>query len=97
MENEKASFILNILKYEPSERLNKTKNKEDKIVAKAHIEALDTALSALEKQIPKPIKSVISYDNELWNCGGCNHTVTWNIDHRSIYCDHCGQKIDWVE
>jgi membrane protease subunit (stomatin/prohibitin family) len=55
----------------------------------AHIysEAVEMAISALEKQIPKKPKSVF--------CPQCGEEFTdydcWSAD----YCRNCGQAIDW--
>lgn len=52
-------------------------------------EALETAINALEKQIPKkPIKD--KYVPELDFCPECGTEVT-----NCNYCPLCGQKIDW--
>lgn len=72
-------------------------------VAKAEVEwnypldyaiAIDTAIEALEKQIPKkPIKSdrEIRYC-EVWKCPKCG--FEWS--NRVVdYCYKCGQAIDW--
>lgn len=62
------------------------------------IEALDMAISALEKQMgkkpvlhPKPLKNEVFW----WNCPHCgahNHTNT-----RHNFCHHCGGRIDWSD
>ena len=59
-------------------------------------DAIDVAIQALEKQIPrKPIKSekqVVRYVNTYY-CPTCNLGITGtNI---AKYCYHCGQKFDW--
>ena len=62
-------------------------------------EALDTAIEALEKQLPKKV--------EIWNgqatCPNCKklygnmvdikqlHPASWDFE----YCKHCGQRLDW--
>lgn len=54
-------------------------------------EALDMAINALEKQIPKkPIKD--KYVPELDFCPECGTEVTY-----CNYCPLCGQKIDQGE
>ena len=62
------------------------------------IDALDMAIQALEKQIPKkPIKSenqVVRYVNTYY-CPICNLGIAGtNI---AKWCYHCGQKLDWSD
>lgn len=61
-----------------------------------HLEALDIAIQALEKQVAKkPIKSdvkAIRYVNTYY-CPVCQLGITGtNI---AKWCYHCGQKLDW--
>ena len=63
-----------------------------------HCEAIDIAIQALEKQIPKkPIKSknqVVRYVNTYY-CPICELGIAGtNI---AKWCYHCGQKIDWSD
>lgn len=61
-------------------------------------EAIDKAIEALEKQIPK---------KPIWEDGHCccpnRHKSVlrgipyWTIMTRQKYCDYCGQAIDWSE
>lgn len=54
-------------------------------------EALDIAVEALEKQLPKkPIEKSIHF--VYYKCPNCNRILP--IDKN--YCD-CGQKLDWPE
>ena len=61
-------------------------------------EALKTAISALEKQIPK----VAEHEDGVWSicpcCGGsvCNDTEH-AVNKEVSYCEHCGQALDWSE
>lgn len=60
--------------------------------------AVDVAIQALEKQIPKkPIKSeeqVVRYVNTYY-CPVCRLGITGtNI---AKWCYHCGQKLDWSD
>lgn len=61
-------------------------------------EALDTAIEALEKQLPKEaVKRSLVKDNGIvvgavGRCPCCNEI----IDDTMTVCD-CGQKIDWSE
>lgn len=63
-----------------------------------HREAIDIAIQALEKQIPKkPFKSenqVVRYVNTYY-CPTCELGITGtNI---AKWCYHCGQKLDWSD
>lgn len=52
-------------------------------------EALDMAIKALEKQIPKkPIDLANSTYSKCPTCGNF---------HFDNYCANCGQKIDWIK
>ena len=71
-----------------------------------HMETLELALEALEKQIPKkPIYGEIDYrteDNFLGkkiNCGVCSENISYenSVIEYFKYCSHCGSKIDWSE
>lgn len=70
--------------------------------------AVELAMQALEKQIPK---KPVFYDTkfrqrgklygeyvtmeEAYNCPCCNFT-TWKFD-KDEYCYHCGQRFDWSD
>ena len=67
------------------------------------IEYFETAIEALEKQLPKKPTyegdgyapdGTFVYDTwECPNCGGC-----YEVDYDDYdYCPKCGQKIDWSE
>lgn len=81
-------------------------------VAKAEVEwnypldyaiAIDTAIEALEKQMPKkPDYEADGYDNkgeliyDTWICPNCENRYEVDYDHYD-YCPKCGQAIDWSE
>ena len=53
-------------------------------------EALNLAIEALEKQISKkPI-----HNQDVFNCPKCSYQIVFD-SHKGLYCDICGQKIDW--
>lgn len=53
-------------------------------------EAIDTAITALKKQIPKkPTEDVLGY-----RCPVCGKPV-WGLVSRMNYCGECGNKMDW--
>lgn len=61
--------------------------------------ALERAVKALEKQIPrKPdnIKSILDFSGRYYttkgNCPVCNREKLYKSD---FYCNKCGQKLDW--
>ncbi len=55
-------------------------------------EAFNTALKALEKQIPeKPY--YLNYGG--CNVGNWNHGIACICDYKAPYCRYCGQKLDW--
>lgn len=57
-------------------------------------EASRMAVEALEKQMPKKPKEVVTDDNEYICslCPVCNSDL-----HEEKYCAKCGQAIDWSE
>lgn len=66
--------------------------------------ALERAVKALEKQIPRKMNNLseVYLDfgvgkktkvSAYGNCPNCNY----NIDIVSKYCTRCGQKLDWSE
>lgn len=73
---------------------------DDCMTCGEHDEALEVALEALEKQIPKKAVNV-NYKRDFngsiivkrGNCPICNDEVN-NVYN---YCIECGQKIDWSE
>lgn len=68
---------------------------------KKHIVLYNTAIEALEKQLPKKVEMRTEYrdiNGELvcfdGFCPSCGNTV--NSD-RNKSCNRCGQKLDWPE
>ncbi len=63
-------------------------------------EALEMAVEALEKQIPKKPKKIEDMEDLArtffieCQCGAMNHV---DIKHKDIYCWKCGQRLDWGE
>ena len=62
------------------------------------IEAIQIAIQALEKQIPKKVqlrhirKFDGFYDGE---CPTCGNSVSRDCDGTDNFCPDCGQKLDW--
>lgn len=64
-------------------------------------EALELAVKALEKQTPmKPnnMRTILDFSGRYYtkkgNCPACNSEGLYKAD---IYCNKCGQKLDWGE
>lgn len=55
-------------------------------------DAIDVAIQALEKQIPK--KPDFTEDKEFALCPCCNGK---GLLDKQKYCDNCGQKLDWSD
>ena len=56
--------------------------------------AIDTAIEALEKQIPKkPISLGEDIDRDVGQCPNCKEIIDTYEDYK--YCSDCGQAIDW--
>lgn len=55
-------------------------------------EAFIVAIEALEKQLPK--KPIMTEDKQFALCYCCNGK---GLLDKQVYCDNCGQKIDWSE
>lgn len=54
--------------------------------------AIDLAKQALEKQIPKP---VVWSTTDYPRCPVCGRYV--GIDIQEMYCNTCGQALDWED
>lgn len=72
-------------------------------------EALNKAIKALEKQIPKKVKKFPSFTIHPYPrfiyidmCPNCDHVVEQYEDNhiyprtRNDFCNRCGQKLDWT-
>lgn len=93
MTTEKALEILQEIKCD-------FKNKCCTSIDLGNIEAIDVAISALEKQIPKkPIfkyKAFFSFDG--YCCPNCNNYIKSKKDPiRPNHCEKCGQALDWSD
>lgn len=65
--------------------------------------AFETAIEALEKQVPKKPRRVTMEltDTQRFFCPSCEEKLISKINHQYIagkvqnYCDNCGQKLSW--
>ena len=64
-------------------------------------EALDTAIEALEKQLPKKVENRTEYKNLYGHlifykgfCPSCGRVVE---SYRNLSCHVCTQRLDWSE
>lgn len=64
-------------------------------------EALESAVKALEKQIPMTpnnMRTILDFSGRYYttkgNCPVCNSEGLYKSD---FYCNKCGQKLDWEE
>ena len=68
-------------------------------------EALDIAVEALEKQLPKKTRENGMQDGLIRKikyytcptCGNCLLTEMMNERQNTSYCWDCGQRLDWSE
>ena len=64
------------------------------------IKALEVAISALEKQLPKKLKieiheNRVKSEQEVPCCPSCSKNLEELIGN--LFCPNCGQAIDWSE
>lgn len=57
-------------------------------------EALDMAVEALGKQIPKKVKQTFKNGYDLVYCPRCGVRF---IQYGRPFCEECGQALDWSE
>ena len=58
------------------------------------------AIKALEKQIPKKItnmKRILDFSGNYYTSSGNCHCCKEELNRSFIYCNKCGQKLDWEE
>ena len=60
-------------------------------------EALDIAIEALEKQLPKKPEEVVGAIYGIsYECKNCGSEIE-PLDIYADYCKWCGQRLDWTE
>ena len=67
-----------------------------------YYKAMELAVKALEKQIPKkPTEEQIDFEEFVCICPTCKYTCEYGFedfrDRKYEYCPMCGQKLDWGE
>lgn len=71
------------------------------IIPQKRAEALDVAIQALEKQIPKNpyhISQVDDNDNANVECPACHATTDYAVNAiKRGHCWKCGQLLDWSD
>lgn len=75
------------------------------IIPQKRAEALDVAIKALEKQIPKKPRKTDSYRGVLkrvyaYVCPTCGNSCLekyMNERQDTMFCWDCGQKLDWSD
>ena len=67
------------------------------IIPQKRAEALDMAIQALEKQIPKKVKNSGERIPFEWYCPTCGEILCDDgyKDTDIKYCEQCGQVLDW--
>ena len=63
------------------------------------IEAIQIAIQALEKQVPRKVKNSGDRIPFEWYCPSCGELLCDDgyKDTYIKYCEHCGQKLDWSD
>lgn len=80
------SMILYNKDFEPKNNNTSLENKKN---------AIDMAIAALEKQIPKkPFQDKDIYGTKYLLCRECSKILSF-VGFVARYCPDCGQKIDW--
>ena len=63
-----------------------------------YYEAMEIAINALGKQIPKKPKSITPVENSMYvKCPTCKLTTVLYDGCIMEYCKNCGQKLDWSD
>ena len=70
------------------------------IIPQKRAEAIDVAIKALEKQIPKkpPVVNRPSIFIKVPVCPNCSTSKRYQpLYVKTKYCSNCGQKLDWSD
>lgn len=87
------------------ELLAKFLSANNSILKQTFIDELETAISALEKQIPKKLKTTeVGRFGLVFLCPSCENEVAmiwesvWQKGrYKQKYCHYCGQALDWSD
>lgn len=77
--------------------------KQDKCQLEEDIDIYETAIEALEKQLPKRVDFEEDVaENMCVECPSCGSFLGYQVDcldenYQFDYCEHCGQRLDWSE
>ena len=64
------------------------------IIPQKRAEAIDVAINALEKQMPKKLINTCQYVSGC--CPNCKKYISdWLEYNEFMCCPYCGQKLDW--
>ena len=78
------------------EYIRKTGNGEAPYVGCAQNIAIEMAINALEKQMPKKLINTCQYVSGC--CPNCKKYISdWLEYNEFMCCPYCGQKLDWDE
>ena len=78
------------------EYIRKTGNGEAPYVGCAQNIAIEMAINALEKQMPKKLINTCQYVSGC--CPNCKKYISdWLEYNEFMCCPYCGQKLDWNE
>ena len=78
---------------------------ENAYINMCSVEEMNIAIKALEKQIPKKLKTTeVGRFGLVFLCPSCenNMAMIWNSvwqkgRYNQKYCDNCGQALDWSD
>lgn len=87
------------------ELLAKFLSANNSILKQTFIDELETAISALEKQIPKKLKTTeVGRFGLVFLCPSCENEIAmiWDSvlqkgEYKQKYCHYCGQALDWSD
>ena len=57
-------------------------------------DVFDNAISAIDKQIKKPLEIITGFGNKFFYCPTCHMQLSKNTKPKTLHCVYCGQKLD---
>ncbi len=104
VDEKRVREAIKMLRRECKEIMDFYENISDSSVARLQerkIEPRETAIEALEKQLPKKVEYDIGYINNgftKYRMAKCPNCDRWHSSRDEIiYCSKCGQRLDWSE